>query len=55
MNIRDWMCGVLCRDRLFNSSMSIEIDRLTVESEKHNERIAVLEAENARLRKELEA
>jgi len=31
--IREWLCRWLCKDKLFNSDMSMEIDRLTVENE----------------------
>ena len=33
-NLRDWLCHLICGGRLFNSDMSREIDRLTVENDK---------------------
>lgn len=35
---REWICRALCKDKLFNSDMSLEIDRLTVENERLKEK-----------------
>jgi len=37
--LREWLCHLLCKDRLFNSDMSLEIDRLIQENEELRARI----------------
>ena len=41
--IRDFLCRLLCGERLFNSDMSREIDALIVEIDRLRERIKELE------------
>ena len=37
--LKERFCRVLCKDQLFNSDMSLEIDRLTLENEELRENV----------------
>jgi len=37
--LKQWLCRKLCKDRLFNSDMSREIDRLVAENDKLKEEL----------------
>ncbi len=32
--IKEWLCHLLCGDRIFNADMSRELDHLTMENER---------------------
>ena len=40
-NFRHWLCRLICKDKLFNSDMSLEIDYLVKENDELRERLDV--------------